>query len=182
MHFPLIQCPYFPFPHLSPLSLTRFEGISYGELTRKRRLSTSSNGIRLFLIRKREAWVLKIWDFTIKFHCASGFGISIQKKSTSGDLLFAPNMVYLQCGPLTPSLPLGLRVWKHIRAFWDLLGDHSYFRVGNRRKFSFWHDPWLGHSPLKELFPVLFRLTSSSLVHSRFMAKSRVVHPLQKEL
>lgn len=103
MLYPHIQCHYFPFPHPFPISLTRFEGISYGEGTRKRRLTILSNGILLFKIRKWEVWALKIWDFTIKVYCASDFGVSIQKNNPSGNLLFALNMVYLQRG-LLPSL------------------------------------------------------------------------------
>ena len=35
------------------------------------------------------------------------------------------------------------------------------YNVGEGNYISFWHDPWSGHTPLKELFPLLFACSQS---------------------
>lgn len=53
----------------------------------------------------------------------------------------------------------GVGVWRSIRAQWPTFNANVGFTVGNRRKISFWNDNWLGHAPLKDMFPDLFCLS-----------------------
>lgn len=55
----------------------------------------------------------------------------------------------------------GIGVWKSIRLHWNTLADNTSIKVGNGRKTLFWSDNWLGHGPLKELFPNFFSIATS---------------------
>ncbi|KAG5598573.1 hypothetical protein H5410_029943 [Solanum commersonii] len=56
--------------------------------------------------------------------------------------------------------PHGVGVWKAIRSLWSLMAGNISLRVGNERKVRFWCDNWLGHGPLKELFPEFFSIAT----------------------
>lgn len=52
----------------------------------------------------------------------------------------------------------GISIWRNIDSLWPVFSQHIDFKTGNGRKISFWQDKWLGHLPLRELFPVIYRL------------------------
>jgi hypothetical protein len=54
--------------------------------------------------------------------------------------------------------PFGVGVWKHIRRGWELFSKFIRFEVGDGTRIRFWQDVWCGDQPLKESFPVLFRI------------------------
>ena len=54
--------------------------------------------------------------------------------------------------------PHGVSLWKHIRAGWDRFSHYVSFKVGDGSRIKFWHDSWCGDQPLRDKFPVLFRL------------------------
>ncbi|XP_060190615.1 uncharacterized protein LOC132619869 [Lycium barbarum] len=56
------------------------------------------------------------------------------------------------------TIPYGCSVWRTIRNLWPLIINRSRFKVGNGLKFSFWDDKWIGHEPLKQLYPDLYTL------------------------
>lgn len=58
-------------------------------------------------------------------------------------------------------IPYGVGNWKAIRNLWEEFTTNTGFRIGNGRMVSFWHDDWIGHGALKDLFPDLFNLTTS---------------------
>lgn len=46
-------------------------------------------------------------------------------------------------------------VWKSIRKGWEKFCSCVSFKVGDSSSVIFWHDPWCGGPPLKEMFPEL---------------------------
>ncbi|XP_060216840.1 uncharacterized protein LOC132644271 [Lycium barbarum] len=56
------------------------------------------------------------------------------------------------------TIPYGCSVWRTIRNLWPLVINRSSFKVGNGLKVSFWDDKWIGHEPLKQLYPDLYTL------------------------
>ncbi|RVW31813.1 hypothetical protein CK203_099472 [Vitis vinifera] len=52
----------------------------------------------------------------------------------------------------------GVRVWKAIRKYLEIIRSRSRFIVGNMRKVKFWKDLWCEFQALKDVFPNLFRL------------------------
>ncbi|XP_009608766.2 uncharacterized protein [Nicotiana tomentosiformis] len=50
----------------------------------------------------------------------------------------------------------GVGVWKVIRKIWNSMLCNTRIKVENGRKTLFWNDSWLGHGPLKELFPEFY--------------------------
>jgi hypothetical protein len=54
--------------------------------------------------------------------------------------------------------PFGVGDWKHIRRGWELFSKFIRFEVGDGTRIRFWQDVWCGDRPLKESFPVLFRI------------------------
>jgi len=59
------------------------------------------------------------------------------------------------------STSYGVGVWKSIWALWPTMKNHTFIRVNNGRKTSFWNDNWLGHRCLKELYPDMFGLAQN---------------------
>ena len=51
--------------------------------------------------------------------------------------------------------------WKAISSLYGEFLQMVSFKVGNGNNVRFWEDKWLGKKPLEELFPSLFRLSSS---------------------
>ena len=52
-------------------------------------------------------------------------------------------------------------MWKSIREGAKKFFGQIVYNVGEGNCISFWHDPWSGHTPLKELFPLLFACSLS---------------------
>ncbi|WMV38922.1 hypothetical protein MTR67_032307 [Solanum verrucosum] len=85
--------------------------------------------------------------------------------------------------------PFGVGVWRAIRSFWPLLAGNVSFKVGNGRKILFWHDNWLGHGPLKVLFPNFYtiatlpdiNLESAKGVHEWNITFRRLLHDWELE-
>ena len=55
----------------------------------------------------------------------------------------------------------GVSLWKHIRAGWNSFSQYITFKVGDGSHIKFWHDSWCGDQPLRDKFPILFRLSRS---------------------
>ena len=53
----------------------------------------------------------------------------------------------------------GVSLWKHIRVGWEVFSQFIKFKVEDGSLIRFWHDPWHGDHPLRDRFPVLFRLS-----------------------
>ena len=47
-------------------------------------------------------------------------------------------------------------VWKNVRKGADNFFGHVVNAAGEGNRIRFWHDPWSGPIPLKELYPKLF--------------------------
>lgn len=63
-----------------------------------------------------------------------------------------------------------MSVWKDIRSLWPRSKASPGIKVVNRKKVSLLMDGWIGHRPLKVLFPYLFTFSSkaaSALVENR---------------
>ncbi|XP_075111257.1 uncharacterized protein LOC142181712 [Nicotiana tabacum] len=72
-------------------------------------------------------------------------------------------------------MPLGARskskeIWNLVikksdkklsRELWPTMKSHTFIRMNNGRKTSFWNDNWLGHGCLKELYPDMFGLAQN---------------------
>lgn len=56
------------------------------------------------------------------------------------------------------TMPYGCSVRRSIRNLWPLLHARSSFKFGNGLKVSFWSDKWIGHTPLKQLYPDMYTL------------------------
>lgn len=56
----------------------------------------------------------------------------------------------------SPSPPLGLGVWEHVRSLLELFWVQCSLKVGDGRKIRFWQDSWVGHSALMNRFPIIF--------------------------
>ena len=50
----------------------------------------------------------------------------------------------------------GCGLWKNIKKGADNFFSHVVYEVGEGNRIRFWHDPWSGPTPLKELYPELF--------------------------
>ena len=50
----------------------------------------------------------------------------------------------------------GCGLWKNIRKGADNFFSHVVYAAGEGNHIRFWHDPWSGPIPLKELYPELF--------------------------
>ncbi|WMV37869.1 hypothetical protein MTR67_031254 [Solanum verrucosum] len=114
--------------------------------------------------KKKRAFHLVNWDVLIKSRKDGGLGIRN---------LNAHNQ----------------RVWKAIRSLWSLMAGKISLRVGNGRKILFRCDNWLGHGPLKELFPEFFSiatmpnisLESAKGVHGWNITFRRLLHDWELE-
>ncbi|KAG5582146.1 hypothetical protein H5410_052773 [Solanum commersonii] len=81
-----------------------------------------------------------------------------------GEMSFMTSTVKKPSGVQTSKVvvsPHGVGVWKAIRSLWSLMAGKISLRVGNGRKILFWCDKWLGHGPLKELFPEFFSIATT---------------------
>lgn len=67
---------------------------------------------------------------------------------------------YLQ--PSQSTLKLFRGPWKSIIQHKELILDNIVSVIGNGGSTSFWHDQWIGPSPLKDAYPRLFALNSSA--------------------
>ena len=47
-------------------------------------------------------------------------------------------------------------MWRSIKEGIEKFFSQILYNVGEGRRVSFWHDPWSGPIPLKELFPAMF--------------------------
>lgn len=52
-------------------------------------------------------------------------------------------------------------MWKSIREGAEKFFGQVVCNVGEGDHISFWHDPWCGSNPLKDLFPNLFTRSRS---------------------
>ena len=50
----------------------------------------------------------------------------------------------------------GCGLWKNIRKGANNFFGHVVYATGEGNRIRFWHDPWSGPIPLKELYPELF--------------------------
>ena len=50
----------------------------------------------------------------------------------------------------------GCGLWKNIRKGANNFFSHVGYVAGKGNRIRFWHDPWSGPTPLKELYPELF--------------------------
>ena len=52
-------------------------------------------------------------------------------------------------------------MWRSIKEGTEKFFSQIQFNVGEGCRVSFWHDPWCGPIPLKELFPAMFACSLS---------------------
>ena len=52
-------------------------------------------------------------------------------------------------------------MWKSIREGAEKFFGQVVYNVGEGHHINFWHDPWCGSNPLKDLFPDLFTRSRS---------------------
>ena len=52
-------------------------------------------------------------------------------------------------------------MWRSIKEGIEKFFSQILYNVGEGRRVSFWHDPWSGPIPLKELFPAMFACSLS---------------------
>lgn len=63
-------------------------------------------------------------------------------------------------GPVQISHGLGL--WKHICILWAAFESHKKVKIGNGRNIWFWHDAWIGPTPLKIMYHDLYGFTNNA--------------------
>uniref|UniRef100_A0A2N9HEY0 Reverse transcriptase domain-containing protein n=1 Tax=Fagus sylvatica TaxID=28930 RepID=A0A2N9HEY0_FAGSY len=71
----------------------------------------------------------------------------------------------------------GMSLWKYISKGWDQFYKFLEFKVGDGSWIPFWSDVWCGGSPLKELFPELYRITrdKEALLLPKVKARTKCV-------
>ena len=52
-------------------------------------------------------------------------------------------------------------MWKSIKEETKKFFSQILYNVGEGSRVSFWHDPWCGPTPLKELFPSMYACSVS---------------------
>jgi hypothetical protein len=72
----------------------------------------------------------------------------------------------------------GMSLWKYISKGWDQFYKFLEFEVGDGSRIRFWSDVWCGGSPLKELFPELYRITrdKEAMVAKHLRIRNDKVH------
>jgi hypothetical protein len=72
----------------------------------------------------------------------------------------------------------GMSLWKYISKGWDQFYKFLEFKVGDGSWIPFWSDVWCGGSPLKELFPELYRITrdKEALVAKHLRIRNDKIH------
>ncbi|KAK1313475.1 hypothetical protein QJS10_CPA06g01301 [Acorus calamus] len=63
------------------------------------------------------------------------------------------------CGDSSNRFPTVSFTWRNILSFTEGFMDAIWWKVGDGRSISFWHDVWLGECTLKEHFPGVYRLS-----------------------
>ena len=56
---------------------------------------------------------------------------------------------------------LGCGMWRSIKEVLEKFFRQIMYNLGEGYYVSFWHDPWSGSIPLKELFPAMFACSLS---------------------
>ena len=69
----------------------------------------------------------------------------------------------------------GCGLWKIIRKGADNFFGHVVYAMGEGNRIRFWHDPWSGPSPLKELYPELF---ACAMVQEALISDMVILHQM----
>ena len=61
--------------------------------------------------------------------------------------------------------------WKGLMRVKESFFARGYFKIGNGKTMRFWEDSWLGSSPLKDQYPLLY-----NIVHHKDVSVQHVLH------
>ena len=107
--------------------------------------------------------MFEIWFYLIKHCWGIGYGGMWRGRHCGEGLLTQRMEVYWGGGFVWCSNsvegPNGVCLWKSTRKGWEKFCSCVSFKVGDSSSIKFWHHPWCGGPPLKEMFPELYGIS-----------------------
>lgn len=140
------------------------EGLSIARSWEK--VPIGQDGILFTLLRRKVVLGSAHWNKWTTLCWVNGYGGL--EKSQSVEECHLAKYDARRGGWDVPGPPLGcFSLWKGIVSIKDPFAASIRFRIGNGRKIFFWHDVWVGDSPLPTQFPELFRCARDPLAKVR---------------